>query len=677
MHYPHLTKRSLVPLKDESFFTNGYMDTQIDWIPGIKNILFKDLPSFVGTKDPNDAILSFALEQVARTYEARALIFNTFDELEILANLGTPHSILDAFKCQLSLPPIYTNGPLHNLHNQIPQLGLQSIGSNLWKEDTRCLKWLDSKEPDSVVYVNFGSIAVMTTQQLVEFAWGLANTKRPFLWIIRPDLVVGESAMLPPEFTEETKERGLLASWCPQELVLSHPSIAGFLTHCGWNSSIESLSSGVHIICWPFFADQQTNCSYSCNHWGRDEVEKQVRKLMQGEKGKKMKSKAMEWKKKAEEAISPDSLKGLTNFLFETISRGLPPLAEPNATQDTIFLGLFTEENCVEPFRNLKYKLNSAKHSDSYLTNGYLDTPIDGIPGMKDIRFRDLPSFFRTTDPNDAILSSSIVETEKTYNATAWIFNTFDALEMELLEASKSQLPLPPIYTIGPLHSLLNQIPLVESHYLGSNLWVEDTKCLEWLDSKEPNSVVYVNFGSVTVMSTQQLVEFAWGLAHSNQNFLWIIRSDLVVGESTTLPIEFAEEIKERGLVASWCPQEDVLNHASIAGFLTHCGWNSILESLCCGVPMICWPFFADQQTNCRYVCKHWEVGMEIDNNVKRDEVERLVRELMEGEKGNNMRKKPMEWKKKAEEVTSAGGSSYANVDKIVNEILVRKIKEQ
>ncbi|XP_026391198.1 7-deoxyloganetin glucosyltransferase-like isoform X2 [Papaver somniferum] len=236
------------------------MDTQIDWIPGIKNILFRDLPTFVRTTDPNDPILNFALKVVAGTYEATALVFNTFDELDV--------ELLDAFKSQLSLPPIYTIGPIHNLHNQIPNHQLQSIGSNLWKEETKCLEWLESKKPDSVLYVNFGSIAVMTAQQLVEFAWGLANTKHTFLWIIRPDLVVGESAMLPPEFIEETKER-----------------------------------------------DQQTNCSYLCNHWGvgmeidnkvkRNEVEKLVRELMEGEIGNEMKSKAMEWKKKAEVATSP------------------------------------------------------------------------------------------------------------------------------------------------------------------------------------------------------------------------------------------------------------------------------------------------------------------------------------------------------------------------------------
>ncbi|KAI3835899.1 hypothetical protein MKW92_025535 [Papaver armeniacum] len=435
-------------------------------------------------------------------------------------------------------------------------------------------------------------------------------------------------------------------------------------------------------------------------------------------------------------ARGPDAVKGLADFHFETISDGLPSPSNPNASQDILTLSMSTQKNCLEPFRNLIHRLNNTKHSnvppvscivsdgcmsftlqaakefgipdmlywpisfcafvcilhfpnliqrglvplkgESYLTNGYMEnTLVDWIPGVKDIRFKDLPSSVRTTDPNDPLLDIITREFGRTYDATALIFNTFDALEMEVLDALKSELPLPPVYTVGPLHLLLNQIPLNESQSLGSNLWKEDTECMKWLDSKEPKSVVYVNFGSITVMTPQQLVEFAWGLANSKHNFLWIIRPDLVVGESANLPPEFAEEIKERGLLASWCPQEDVLNHASIAGFLTHCGWNSILESLSCGVPMISWPFFADQQTNCRYLCKHWEVSMEINSNVERSEVERLVRELMEGEKGKKMKKKAMEWKKKAEEATSPGGSSYVTIDKIVSKILASKITDQ
>ena len=116
-----------------------------------------------------------------------------------------------------------------------------------------------------MICVNFGSIVIMTPLQLVEFSWGLANSKHMFLWIIRLDLVVGESTILPLEFKLETKERVLIVSWCPQEEVLNHPLIGGFLTHYGWNSTIESVCPGVPILCRPFFGDQQTNCKYTCN----------------------------------------------------------------------------------------------------------------------------------------------------------------------------------------------------------------------------------------------------------------------------------------------------------------------------------------------------------------------------------------------------------------------------
>ncbi|KAF5199279.1 Glycosyltransferase [Thalictrum thalictroides] len=299
---------------------------------------------------------------------------------------------------------------------------------------------------------------------------------------------------------------------------------------------------------------------------------------------------------------------------------------------------------------------------------------------MKHMRLRDFPTFIRTTDPKDIMLNFVIREIERTYKASALIINTFDAFEQEVLNgmitSELTQLPLPPIYTVGPLQLLLNQVPQTGLESIGSNLWKDEPKCLEWLNSKEPNSVVYVNFGSITVMTPEQMIEFAWGLANSKQPFLWIIRPDLVSGDSATIPPEFVTETRERGLLASWCPQGQVLNHTSIGGFLTHCGWNSTLESVCGGVPMICWPFFAEQQTNCRYACTDWGIGIEIDNNVKRNEVESVVRELMEGDKGKEMKLKVMEWKMKAEEATSPGGSSYVNLDNLVNQVLLTSFKE-
>ncbi|KAB1206859.1 UDP-glycosyltransferase 85A1 [Morella rubra] len=173
-------------------------------------------------------------------------------------------------------------------------------------------------------------------------------------------------------------------------------------------------------------------------------------------------------------------------------------------------------------------------------------------------------------------------------------------------------------------------------------------------------------------MTPQQLIEFAWGLANSEKPFLWIISwPDLVIGYSAIVPPEFVSQTKDRGMLASWCPQEQILMHSSIGGFLTHSGWNSTLEAVCGEVPMICWPFFAEQQTNCRYCCIEWGIGMEIDNTVKRDEVEKLVREVMDGDKGKEMKKNVMEWKTKAEEAVKPGGSSYQNLDKLIADVLL------
>ncbi|XP_062099250.1 7-deoxyloganetin glucosyltransferase-like [Humulus lupulus] len=424
-------------------------------------------------------------------------------------------------------------------------------------------------------------------------------------------------------------------------------------------------------------------------------------------------------------ARGPNSLDGLPSFQFETIPDGLPP-TDVDATQDIPALCYSTPRHSLVPFKNLLAKLNSSPvvppvtcvvsdgvmsftldaaeelgipevlfwttsacgfmgyvhykgliergltplKDESYLTNGYLNTPLDWIPGMKNIRLRDIPTFIRTTDPNDNMIKFILTEIERVQKASAVILNTFYDLEHDVLDSLKTILA-PPVYSIGSLSLLANQIPSTIPNSVGSNLWKEDLTCLDWLDSKEPNSVVYVNFGSITVMTPAQLIEFAWGLANSNKTFLWVIRPDLVAGETAVLTPEFATATENRSLLTSWCPQEQVLNHKAVGGFLTHSGWNSTLESICGGVPMLCWPFFAEQQTNCRYSCEEWGIGMEIESDAKRDEIQRLVIELMDGEKGEAMKKKAQWWRNMAFEATSAGsGSSFANFEKVVQHLL-------
>ncbi|KAL9452653.1 hypothetical protein AB3S75_008443 [Citrus x aurantiifolia] len=395
------------------------------------------------------------------------------------------------------------------------------------------------------------------------------------------------------------------------------------------------------------------------------------------------------------------SLDGLPNFRFEAIPDGLPASSDESSTTQDMYslygflpftvtaaqqLGLpivllFTISACsfmgFKQFRTFKEKGLFPVNDKSCLTKEYLSRLIDWIPGMKDIRIRDLPSFVRSTDSKDIMFNLCVEATENASKASAIIIHTFDALEQQVLNALSFIFP-PQLFTIGPLQLLLNQIEEKDGllNSIGYNLLKEETECLKWLDSKEPNSVIYVNFGSIIIMNKQQLIEVAMGLVNSNHPFLWIIRPDLVTGETADLPAEFEVKAKEKGFIASWCPQEEVLNHPAIGGFLTHSGWNSTIESLCAGVPMICWPFLGDQPTNCRYTCNEWGVGLEIinggdDNRVSRNEVEKQVRELMGGEKGKQMRNKASKWKRFAEEATAPDGSSATNLEKLVNQVLL------
>ncbi|KAG6502698.1 hypothetical protein ZIOFF_034984 [Zingiber officinale] len=175
-----LIERGLVPLKSEDDLTNGYLDTLIDWIPGMVTVRLRDLTSFIRTTDRDDASLNFSMDGARASHRATAIIFNTFSELE--------SPLLSA--CSSMLPaPVFDIGPMCLLSQHIPDdSSTSSIGGlNMRREDSRCMEWLDEKESGSVLYVNFGSLTSLTSEQAVEFGWGLANSGCAFLWVIRPD----------------------------------------------------------------------------------------------------------------------------------------------------------------------------------------------------------------------------------------------------------------------------------------------------------------------------------------------------------------------------------------------------------------------------------------------------------------------------------------------------------
>ncbi|KAL6855920.1 hypothetical protein ACP4OV_018722 [Aristida adscensionis] len=313
---------------------------------------------------------------------------------------------------------------------------------------------------------------------------------------------------------------------------------------------------------------------------------------------------------------------------------------------------------------------------ESCFSNGYLDTPVEWIAGMlPSARLRDLPTFIRTTDADDTMLTINIKQCELDAPAAAGILlNTFDDLERAALDAIRARLPN--TFTVGPLGPEASPSSYLPS--LTSSLWRADDRCAAWLDGRADESVVYVNFGSITVVSGEQMDEFAWGLAAAGCPFLWMVRPDMVrdggaggAGGGWALPAGFEEATAGRGLTVGWCDQEAVLGHRATGGFLSHCGWNSTLESLAAGVPLLCWPFFAEQVTNCRYACEAWGVGLEMPREAGRREVEAAVRELMGGGEGRGAaaRRRAAEWKAKAAAAVAPGGSSRVNLDRFVDEL--------
>ncbi|KAL6637890.1 hypothetical protein ACP70R_025462 [Stipagrostis hirtigluma subsp. patula] len=179
--------------------------------------------------------------------DAETIVFNTFKEIESEELALLPRAALAV-------------GPL-----ETPK---SASASSFWPEDPTCLTWLDAQAPGSVIYVAFGSLAVFDAARLQELADGLVLTGRPFLLVLRQNFAAGVGEGWLDEFKRRVGGTGLVVGWAPQQRVLSHPSVACFLTHCGWNSTMEGVQHGVPFLCWPYFIDQFLNQSYICDVWG-------------------------------------------------------------------------------------------------------------------------------------------------------------------------------------------------------------------------------------------------------------------------------------------------------------------------------------------------------------------------------------------------------------------------
>ncbi|XP_056684908.1 UDP-glycosyltransferase 74G1 [Spinacia oleracea] len=219
--------------------------------------------------------------------------------------------------------------------------------------------------------------------------------------------------------------------------------------------------------------------------------------------------------------------------------------------------------------------------------------------------------------------------------------------------------------------------PTVPSYYLDKRLEHDKdyglqllnpntTLCNNWLDSKPKDSVIYVSFGSAAELTEEQFKELAQGLKNSQHNFLWVVRES----EQAKLPNGFIPETSGPGLVVGWASQLEVLANEATGCFVTHCGFNSVLEALSLGVPVVGVPQWTDQGTNGKFVEDVWGIGVRVkvddDGIVRKKELQECIKEVMEGEKSEEIKRSLSKWKKLAKEAVDEGGSSDKNIDEFV-----------
>ncbi|CAN1789096.1 UDP-glycosyltransferase 74D1 [Linum perenne] len=282
------------------------------------------------------------------------------------------------------------------------------------------------------------------------------------------------------------------------------------------------------------------------------------------------------------------------------------------------------------------------------------------IAGLPPLERSDLPSFVWDGSKFPEFLDAHLRQFSN--DDADWVFcNTVYQLEQEAVDWLSKKWTVN-FRTIGPTipSMYLNNQISYDNDY-GISIFNPDTQiCMNWLHSKPYMSVVYVSFGSLARLSPQQMEELCFGLNNSNHYFLWVVRDSEISKLHAT---NFSN-----GVIVSWCPQLQVLASGKVGCFITHCGWNSTLEALSLGVPMVAMPQCGDQFTNAKFIQDVWGTGVraeEADDEkgmviIKREEIERCIREVMEGEE---MRRNAGKWEKIVMEAVLEGGTSDKNTE--------------
>ncbi|CAI9268674.1 unnamed protein product [Lactuca saligna] len=274
------------------------------------------------------------------------------------------------------------------------------------------------------------------------------------------------------------------------------------------------------------------------------------------------------------------------------------------------------------------------------------------LPGLPLLRYSEIPSFLIPTHRYAYVFQEHIDTLEKHPNSFILI-NSFDGLEEESIKSLPDHIN---IFSVGPLNSGETEEPFVIDTIQDS----DREKYLRWLDSKREKSVVYVSFGSLVKLQKNQKYEIFQGLIELGYPFLWVIRNQ---GEDDEESRRYTAE--GGGLIVRWCSQVEVLNHVAVGCFVTHSGWNSTVESMVSGVPMVGYPQDADQKMNAKMVEEVWGNGVKAvadgEGVVGREEMKRCLAVVMGG---GEITRNCEKLKSMAMEAMSEDGSSHRNLNR-------------
>ncbi|KAK9938150.1 hypothetical protein M0R45_014905 [Rubus argutus] len=313
--------------------------------------------------------------------------------------------------------------------------------------------------------------------------------------------------------------------------------------------------------------------------------------------------------------------------------------------------------------------LNIYYHLDLLIRHGHFgchdncEDAIDYIPGVQAIEPKDLMSHLQVTDtstPMFRIIKKAFHEVKR---ADFILCNTVQELEAETLSALQDEQPT---YAIGPV------FPNEPTKSVVATNLMSEFDCTQWLKTKPQGSVLYVSFGSYCQVTKNEYEEIAQGLLLSKVSFIWVLRPDTISYEEDGYIAPLEGQISDRGFIVPWCSQIEVLSNPAIGGFLTHCGWNSILESMWFGVPMLCFAISTDQITSRKLVVDDWGIGLNLCDRkpITRLEVAEKINCLMSGKFGDGILQKEIKKARQTlEDALAANGSSQQSLCKFISDV--------